>query len=301
MKIHIVTVDSGWILQRLAQELAVYGGYTISQAPRDDVDVNYYFDLQNCFKGRAGSGKQVAFFTHFHEDSADHTKKHYLALFKQLDGVVCMCKRYLNRLEDIFMMHGVKARLTQIMPGDPTRHFQVKKPKIGIFQRGGVGTAQTPNTGHPGKGHDFMLEMVRDHTSTMQAFEWRFTGQGWRRVVQAMEAQAIDVYWFEEPGPSNLHIYESHLHDVDYVLVPSLWEGGPMIIPQALAAGVKVISADVGWASEFPYVDLFPVGETGTLAMALKNYLPDARSRKRVETITWDNYKIKLEEFCATL
>lgn len=39
---------------------------------------------------------------------------------------------------------------------------------------------------------------------------------------------------------------------IDYLLVPSIEEGGPMPVVEAIAHGVPVIAPDVGWCWEFP-------------------------------------------------
>lgn len=41
---------------------------------------------------------------------------------------------------------------------------------------------------------------------------------------------------------------------IDYLLVPSLDEGGPMPVVEALAARVPIIAPDVGWCWEYPVI-----------------------------------------------
>lgn len=41
---------------------------------------------------------------------------------------------------------------------------------------------------------------------------------------------------------------------IDYLVVTSLDEGGPMTVPEAVAHGVPVIAPDVGWSWEFPVI-----------------------------------------------
>jgi glycosyltransferase involved in cell wall biosynthesis len=41
---------------------------------------------------------------------------------------------------------------------------------------------------------------------------------------------------------------------IDYLVVTSRDEGGPMVVPEAIAHGVPVIAPDVGWCWEFPVI-----------------------------------------------
>jgi glycosyltransferase involved in cell wall biosynthesis len=52
---------------------------------------------------------------------------------------------------------------------------------------------------------------------------------------------------------------------IDYLLVTSRDEGGPMVVPEALAHGVPVIAPDVGWCWEYPVIR-YPWGVEGLLA-----------------------------------
>lgn len=51
---------------------------------------------------------------------------------------------------------------------------------------------------------------------------------------------------------------------IDYLVVTSVEEGGPMTVPEAIAHGVPVIAPDVGWAWEFPVIR-YAVGDWNSL------------------------------------
>ena len=70
MNINIVTVRSGWILQKIAERTAqvcnnkIPGhSMTVSHSPDINADANYYADLQNCYHGEK-TNCDVAYFTH---------------------------------------------------------------------------------------------------------------------------------------------------------------------------------------------------------------------------------------------
>ena len=55
MHIHVVTVSSGWILQKIAERMKSYNEnpdvvFTVGHTVDYDADVNYYCDLQNCYE-----------------------------------------------------------------------------------------------------------------------------------------------------------------------------------------------------------------------------------------------------------
>ena len=78
MKINIVTVSSGWILQKIAQrihnELQKMCEATISHEPNLFADVNFYVDVQNCYHHKTNTldrttethliDYEIIFFTH---------------------------------------------------------------------------------------------------------------------------------------------------------------------------------------------------------------------------------------------
>ena len=54
---------------------------------------------------------------------------------------------------------------------------------------------------------------------------------------------------------------------IDYLVVTSREEGGPMVVPEALAHGVPVIAPNVGWCWEFPSVIRYEAGAEGLLTI----------------------------------
>src|SRR5690606_30075829 len=104
--------------------------------------------------------------------------------------------------------------------------------------------------------------------------EWKFTGHGWPG-----EAEHI-------PAGKMADFYNS----VDYVLVPSYFEGGPMSVLEALACGRQVIASDVGWVNEFPHIP-FENGNAQSLRGVLTSIVEERR--KLVETVrshSWENW-----------
>jgi glycosyltransferase involved in cell wall biosynthesis len=108
----------------------------------------------------------------------------------------------------------------------------------------------------------------------MPDVEFHFTGDGW-------------------PGPPR-HVPEGRMQDfyraMDYILVPSLYEGGPMCVPEALACGIPVIAPDVGWVNSFPYIP-YPKGDTDALRSLLQSLTrPKLDLAKAAAGHTWQQW-----------
>lgn len=73
---------------------------------------------------------------------------------------------------------------------------------------------------------------------------------------------------------------ESFYRSIDYLLVTSLNEGGPMSVIEAISLGVPVIAPDVGWCWEYPVIR-YERGKWDSLNSVLK----------RLTTVpTWENW-----------
>jgi len=108
--------------------------------------------------------------------------------------------------------------------------------------------------------------------------------------------------------------YQAFYEQIDYLLIPSLWEGGPMALQEALACGVPVIAADVGFVPDFlrewdsgapvvaPGCVIFPPGNHAAMAAAVESLVRDRMDlRSRVQHLSWGAYAQKLEAFVETL
>ncbi|MGK3919397.1 glycosyltransferase, partial [Enterococcus faecium] len=77
---------------------------------------------------------------------------------------------------------------------------------------------------------------------------------------------------------------------MDYILVPSLYEGGPMSAIEALACGTPIIAPDVGWIPDYPHIP-FATGSSTDLRRVLTN-LVAAKVAARLPVLgqTWDRF-----------
>jgi len=303
MHINVVTVSSGWILQKIAERIVEAGNrqdlhtrqphngtikegirWRLSHVPRVDCAANYYVDIQNCYRGPT-SVLDIGYFTHLHENDQKHIQPHWL----KLDFIVHKCTRYY----DVFKQFYPESKMDLIYPGEIPEGFYLKKPTIGIFQRGK----------YEGKGFHFMSEMLDKHMWILDSFKWHFVGNDWGPVVEKMEAFGMEV---TDLGDTNLSYPEGYAQEydkIDYLLIPSLWEGGPMSVIEANAKGIPIIAANVGWCgADLPVDYLFPPNATDELASILHTILaPSVSRRAGVGFLSYEFYARKLATIVGRL
>ncbi len=248
-RVHIKIADRSWILEKLAAEIASRSNHvSYGVLSNDQADIQYYMNY-SCRQERV-SPVEISFFTHAELD--ERARQRFFDVAADVDHCVAMSKRYADELRSA----GVK-NISTITPGVDLEAF-VPKLRIGVVGR----------TYHTGRKGENIVSEVMD----LPGIEWRFTGSGW-------------------PGES-LNLANSEMprfyNDLDYVLVPSLYEGGPMCVLEALACGIEVIASDVGWVSEYPHIS-FQNGDPESLRKVLRRLL-DKRLKLRKSVIgrTWD-------------
>ena len=263
MRINVVTVKSGWILQKIAERIVQNAPngveMELTHSPRHKIN-NFYVDIQNCYRGPMG-GKDVGLFTHVHENDM----KHVSDLWFSLGHIIHMNRRTWQQFSWDKRYHIYNPGMSYKMPGEIPEGFDYKKPTIGIFQRGK----------YEGKGFDLMMELA--DTNVASSFKWIFAGHDWQPVIDKLNKKTEVLSYsdnsLEWPGG-----YLSLYSITDYVLIPSKWEGGPMSMIEAAALGKQIIAPNVGWVNqEIPVDYLFKYGDCKSLSNTLFN-LQEKRS-----------------------
>ena len=275
MNINVVTVSSGWILQKISERIIAANKsdftMTMSHRPSNSFTANFYVDIQNCYLGKTGV-VDVGLFTHLDMDSVSTLNRRCLTL----DFIIHMCQRYY----DVFSEFYPPEKMTVIHPYEIRPGFDLKKPTIGIVQRGFF----------LGKGYNFMLEMCQ--TEVMKKFKFLFVGNHWQGVVDNYKQNGIDVEYY--PG-ENYDSYPSIYDRLDYLLIPSLWEGGPMSLTEAYATGTPVIASNVGWVPEYDVEYMFDAGSHSQLSKILESiYLLLENRRKKISGNSYSKYADRL-------
>lgn len=286
MRVNFVTVQSGWILQKISERtgkaMANLGHeVTVGHNPLLGVDVNYYVDIQNCWRGYRTTC-DIGFFTH-----ADMNSEHWLKeLFNVtkawgLDGIVTQNRRYQEMLHKIGIP---KEKTLNSIPAEPTMYFPLKKIVLGIVGRGG----------YPGQGQQFMEDLLKAYPFTH--FKLKILGSNWPNLERIAKEQGID---FEHIQNEDYSKYPDFYHSLDYLLIPNLWTAGPVAIQEALSCGIPIIGADVGFVNyEFPADYTFPPGDLEELIRILEEIQePRLRRRKTVEGLSWEKHASELLTF----
>ena len=281
MHINIVTVSSGWILQKISERTAnacnnKIDGHimTVSHVVDENADVNYYADLQNCYHGQK-TKCDVAYFTH-----ADMNSPHWLKSllndtnsFNNLDGIVSMNGRYTDMLKSV----GWSKPLETITPGETKDNFPLRKIKIGVVSRGG----------YPGYGQQFIENLLQSYD--FENFKLKFLGNGWENIKNIAHHKNIDL---ELMGDADYSVYPNFYQEIDYLLIPGLWTAGPISFQEALSTGTPVISADIGFAGyELTPDYIFEPNNISQLIDILNKIKdPYLNRRKQVENMSWEKY-----------
>jgi glycosyltransferase involved in cell wall biosynthesis len=285
MHINIVTVTSGWILQKIAERVAsnntVEGVKFVVSHVADSSAINYYVDLQNCYRGQK-TKLDIAYFTH-----ADLNSKKWLVNLMNtfsgwgLDGIMSMNRRYTDMLTEVGYP---KEKLITLTPGQTYDTFPLRKTKIGVVSRGNF----------EGYGQFFMQRFFS--TYDCSNFEFKFLGDGWDHLLPITEPRNIKV---ELVSDIDYSIYPIFYNSIDYLLIPGLWTAGPMSMQEALSTGTPVIGADVGFVNyEFQADYVFQPDDVEGLCNILDVIqAPLLKRRAQVENMTWKNFTTDLVDF----
>lgn len=214
--VHIALSDRGWVLENLARKLSDSLPYVTYDEDTDpNADIQYYMTY-GVWKAPIAR-KEIAYFAHIEQDI--ETRNKFFNVARNVDFCICHSQPYEKELRE----NGIDYVRT-ISPGVDLRSF-TPKVKIGVVGR----------TYHTGRKGEAIVAQLMD----IPGVEWHFTGSGW-------------------PGPAlNLRDDEmpAFYNAMDYILVPSLYEGGPMSVVEALACGCEVIAPPIGWVPEFPHIE----------------------------------------------
>ncbi len=252
LRVHIKSSDPGWILERMTRALAERLPYvTTSNRTDPHAAIQYYLNYTEHL-GRV-SPIELASFTHVDEALPD-MKRRYFDVARSIDVAVCMAERYAAELRAT----GI-GEVHVIRPGVDLDRF-TPRLKVGVVGR-------TYSCGR--KGETLIAEVLET-----PGIEWHFTGSGWPLPSRALSDAEMPAFYRE----------------MDYILVPSLYEGGPMCVIEALACGTPVIAPPIGWVTDFPHVE-FRTGDAADLRRVLEGLLGKKLAlRASVADVTWDNF-----------
>ena len=249
--VHVNLVDRGWILERMGAELERRLDYvSLGDGPDPDALINYHINY-HAFKRK--NRCDVALFTHM-EERDQAARGLFFTAAKAADHCVCMSNTYAGVLRE----NGI-TRVTTIMPGIELEAF-TPELRIGVVGR-------TYHTGR--KGEELVARaMAIPFTS------WYFCGEGWPEGGVRFDHGRLAEFY----------------RSIDILLVPALYEGGPMPVLEALASGKQVLSPPVGFVPEFPHIE-YKAGDFESLQARIGELLQRKLDlRASVEQRTWQRW-----------
>lgn len=216
------------ILPRFSRYLADGLGWTLTVIPVV-ADVHYlmgYFEVQVCNGWPAGP--VASLFTHREEQPPGNDKaKLYDAIARRVQLRVAMCKLYGRSLE------AIGPTIQPPLPVERDRFTIAARSKRPRPVAGFAGFTYSNRR----KGEELAVAAVR---ATRGRVDWVASGRGWPIPMRRYS-------WEEMP-----RFYQQ----LDVLVCPSLVEGGPMPVLEALACGVSVvIPRGVGILDELPEVE----------------------------------------------
>jgi len=119
------------------------------------------------------------------------------------------------------------------------------------------------------KGQDFALRSILQFRGELEHYKFLFIGEGpdegkLRKMISVagLEKRAFVLPW----SPNKGEIYCG----IDMLLIPSKYEGVPLVMLEAMLCGVRIVASNVdGMAECLPADWLFPYGDARALASAL--------------------------------
>lgn len=238
--IEIVPVDRGWILETMARAIERQAALLperfsvrVVDVPTDKAELTFFLP-ESAYRPLENS-MTVTYLAH----KEDHPGA--AALFEQVAKSSDYCITSSTKYQRILEQDGAR-KVFKVHLGVDTDLF-TPKLRLGVVGR-------TYHTGR--KGEALLADLAG-----LPMVELRFTGEGWPHPA-GYYATADLVRFYQ---------------DIDYLLIPSLIEGGPVPLLEALAAGCPVIApSDIGLVEDFPHVS-FKRGDAADLRRVVEGLL----------------------------
>ncbi len=217
-KIRIITEPPGWIMHRKASEIQKHLGNVRVNEDWDDADVHYYINYGK-YKSRPKSGLAVANFTHY---DPDVLATEFEAVAHEVDHCIAVSEATADKLRTFGVPND---KISVILVGADASQFRPKLTLgiVGRVYKGGR------------KGEDLVHALVAD-TEIMQT----------TTIFALRDDWGVPVWG----GDDQANFYRS----IDYLLIPSRLEGGPVPFMEALACGTLSIAPPIGVIPQFPHI-----------------------------------------------
>lgn len=253
MKIHIVCsrLNVDRVLQRLAKTLAAGTGWTLSESPDPNADLNYFFPYLELQKRQWSQTLSAAWFTH--RDVANPAKADlWDDVAERVDVRLTSTPMYLDRLKE----HGQTEYVRVAVDRD---HFALGSDSHQGRMVGVNGWSYGDNR----KGEDLVGRLVKSEIG--QTCQWKASGRGWPVKTQHYSWKKMPAFF----------------HSLNLFICASRMEGPGLPPLEALSCGIPcIVPRGVGIFDELPDVQglwRFEVGDYGSLLETFTKALNDGQ------------------------
>jgi glycosyltransferase involved in cell wall biosynthesis len=266
MKINIICPET-WILNKIAYQLHIkINNSVMNNQDIDKFDINYYINY-NLFEKKS-KAFDIGWFTHIDEDNEELKNKFFWAA-SMVDYCICHSRRY----EKILKQKGFRNKVITITPGID----EIYKPKLVL---GFIGRSYSNHTNPKYKTDRKGLDLL-EKIQKNDFIELKMT------LGEVPDSKMVDFY-----------------RQLDYVIITSKFEGGPMCLIEGLSCGIPIIAPNnVGMVSEFDKgIYCYDRENINSLFKLLdKLYFKKIQLKRQVEKFTWDNFAIKHKQLFEKL
>lgn len=254
-KVKIVTEKHGWILHRMASEIKSKLKDVSINEDIDNADINYFINYG--YFNKQDSAVTIANFTHYDPNLHDDR---FIKVAKDVDHCVSISGETTKVLKDFGTPED---KISTVIIG-ADKSF---KPKLTL---GIVGRTYTGGR----KGEHLVKELLEDG-QLMQDMKIVSLNEGWGVPVWNLE-------------------HDDFYRSIDFLLVPSLLEGGPVPFMEALACGTLSIAPPIGVIPQFPHIE-YNVGDIKSLKdtiITVKSSFLDRKQRIEayMKDYNWDTW-----------
>lgn len=138
---------------------------------------------------------------------------------------------------------------------------------------------------HPQKGHRFLLEVAAELAREHPSPRFLIIGEGELRGELERQAETLGVAGHVTFAGARTDV-PAQLRDMDMFVLPSLWEGLPYVLLEAMAAGLPIVASGVDGVKEVlrdgVNALLVAPGDPSELRAGIERLLADSRLRNRL-------------------
>jgi glycosyltransferase involved in cell wall biosynthesis len=269
-RVRIVTEKPGWIMHRMAEEIQKHMGAENVRINDEweEAEIHYYINY-GYFRDRPNNGIKVANFTHY--DPKNLAEK-FVQVAKEVDHCITISKATAETLADF----GIPTEKTTVIVTGADKYFQP------LLTLGVVGRTYTGGR----KGEDIVKALLEDQKLMRRV-----------RIVATNDSWGVPVWQFDDRAD----FYRA----IDYLLVPSRLEGGPVPFMEALACGTMSIAPEIGVIPQFSHIS-YPAGDINALKKLIKKIADQHFSQKyklssEMHGINWSGWAVEHEKLFRKL